>query len=213
MCFQTLFSLRNLKFSLDFILHEKPKHQIICNFQSTVALREIKWTLTQPDKENGRFDWVFFLFSIFFLLVRVTVHHTWTSNIAYCFWIMVFSVVWDISSQLTSRCGKSQVEPHSSCLPIPQHVTLNSHEVLEHFKTKTPCYPAGTDGLPTPNLSEKTKEDSNRKGKTEEECTSPNHPPPPHHHRHPLHPSGAVMGACSKCASPFRVASGFVDAA
>lgn len=166
-----------------------------------------------PDTIRQReFGWIFLLFIIlwwdFFLKSVTAERHTWTLYIVYCFWIALFSVVWDVFSQLTSRCRKSQAESRSPCLPIPQRVTLNSHEVLEHFKTKAPCYPAGTDGLPTPNLSEKTKEDSNRKGKTEEECTSPNHPPP-HHHRHPLYPSGAVMGACSKCAS----ASGFVDAA
>lgn len=166
-------------------------------------------------KESERFDWIFFLFIIFLNFGKC---NCWMQhlNIKHCSWIMVFSVVWDVFSQLALRWSEGQVESRSPCLSIPQHVTLNSHEVLEHFKTKTPCYPAGTDGLPTPNLSEKTKEDSNRKGKTEEQCTSPNHPPPPlprHHHRHPLHPSGAVMGACSKCASSFRLASGFVDAA
>lgn len=85
-------------------------------------------------------------------------------------------------------------------------VTLNSHEVLEHSQTKAPCYPARTDGLPTPNLSERTKGDSNRRSKTEEKCTSPT----------PIiititpiigiRPSGAVVDACSKCASCFRTA-------
>lgn len=69
----------------------------------------------------------------------------------------------------------------------PAH-SPNSHEVSEHFQTKTPCYPACTDGLLTPNLLEKTKEDSNRKGKTQEKSTSP--PPKRQPSHHPLRPAG-----------------------
>lgn len=93
-----------------------------------------------------------------------------------------------VFSKHTSRCGKSQlvvvvmVEVLFAVSPPPSSprspsVTLNSPEVLEHFQTKAPCYPACTDGLPTPNLLQKTKEDSNRKSKTEK-CT-PRPPPTP----------------------------------
>lgn len=85
-------------------------------------------------------------------------------------------------------------------------MTLNSHEVLEHSQTKAPCYPARTDGLPTPNLSEKTKGDSNRRSKTEEKCTTPT---PIIITTTPIisiRPSGPVVDACSKCASCLRTA-------
>lgn len=72
--------------------------------------------------------------------------------------------------------SQSQAECRLLFPPPPSRklrVTLNSHEVLQHVRTKAPCYLAGTDGLPTPNLSAKTKGDSNRKNKTEEKYTSP----------------------------------------
>lgn len=117
-----------------------------------------------------------------------------------------------VACQLSSPCGKSQVgDPRSCSAPVPlpislsRRVTLNSHEVLEHSQTMAPCYPARTDGLPTPNLSEETKEDSNRKSRNEEKCTLLSQPPPSlYHHSPPLpvpRPSGTRVDACSKCAS------------
>lgn len=79
------------------------------------------------------------------------------------------------------RIRARALHPSPSMVPLRtslyRRVTLNSHEVLEHSQTKAPCYPARTDGLPTPNLSEETKGDSNRKSRIEEKCTLPPQPP------------------------------------
>lgn len=102
-------------------------------------------------------------------------------------------------------CAASKVR-WGPLLPPPAFI-LNSHEVVEHFQTKASSYPAGTDGSPTPNLSE-TKEDSNRKKKkkkkTKKKSTPwflPLPPPPPPSASSPLGPSGVATDACSKCAS------------
>lgn len=158
---------------------------------------------------EGRFVWLGYLFFFFFFNLSLYDHilslfgecSCWSSHVEIkrCLLLldMVFSIVWCdgkspkphvfLSAHITLRQKSGGVSLAVSPPSHSHHVTLNSHEVLEHFQTKAPCYPAGTDGLPTPNLSEKTKEDSNRKSKTEEKCTSPN---PHHHHHHPFIPAG-----------------------
>lgn len=66
----------------------------------------------------------------------------------------------------------------ASIRPADPHVTLNSHEVVDHFQTKSSSYPTGTDGSPTPNLFERTKEVSNCKKKGGK-IHSNVYPPPP----------------------------------
>lgn len=88
----------------------------------------------------------------------------------------------------------------ASMRPADPQVILNSHEVVDHLQTKGSSYPARTDGSPTPNLFERTKEVSNRKKKKKGStatCILP-HPPSA---SSPIGPSGAWADACSKCAS------------
>lgn len=79
----------------------------------------------------------------------------------------------------------------------------------EHFQTKASCYPADTDGLLTPNMFEKTKEDSNRKKKKPGEVYLP----------HPLHPrppsTPAVRRGARAASVPhrYRGFARFVEAA
>lgn len=106
---------------------------------------------------------------------------TWTVS-----WRKPFGFQWACFSrdqQCFSRfplllCARSQVVSSSPMSRRP-HVTFNSHELVEHFQTKGRSYPAGTDGSPTPNLSEKTKEDSNRKEKKKKKIHGNVYPPPP----------------------------------
>lgn len=85
--------------------------------------------------------------------------------------------------------------------PADPHVTLKTHEVVDHFQTKGSSYPAGTDGSPTPKLFERTKEVSNRKKKKKKKSTTTCILPHPPSASSPVGPSGAVADACSKCAS------------
>lgn len=63
--------------------------------------------------------------------------------------------------------------------PADPHVTLKTHEVVDHFQTKGSSYPTGTDGSPTPKLFERTKEVSNRKKKKKKKIYNNVYPPPP----------------------------------
>lgn len=134
--------------------------------------------------------WFWFPYKSHILVLSDTQVSNMTWTLSLCVWC-VFLVA------LLALCSsKSQVEP-------PSHVTLNSHEVVEHVQTKGSSYPPGTDGSATPNLFEKTKEDTNRKGRKKKKVLSNGYPPPTQH-QHPHGPSGAVTDACSKCASPVR---------
>lgn len=123
-----------------------------------------------------------------------------------CVWWLLLDVVCSIVRDFQKNTEAASFSPsaHISLQQKSGGVPLLPHPAAHMWllipikcrkifcQTKAPCYPACTDGLPTPNLLEKTKEDSNRKRKTEEKCTSPPAPPPP---------CGAERGACSKCAS------------
>lgn len=67
----------------------------------------------------------------------------------------------------------------ASTRPAGPRVTLNSHEVVDLFQTKGSSYPTGTDGSPTLNVFERTKEVSNRNEKKKSTAKWILPPPPP----------------------------------
>lgn len=150
---------------------------------------------------------LFFLFQkkVYFLFIgQLCMKCTWTVSWRKPFgfrWVCFsrdYSVIF-VDSPLALCCQESGGVLFS-CSPMSRrpHVTSNSHDLVEHFQTKGSSYPAGTDGSPTPNLSEKTKEDSNRKG--EKKSTATWILPHPPSASSPPGPSGVVTDACSKCA-------------